>query len=474
MAGVFRDRVDPAVCNILVVNNRWERNAAALTNCTVTLKGDRRDSIFLSPRCYGYNGSTVFTRVPVRYSAGFSTVTIPELKGGEGRLIRVIGAGRGTIKEGFRPQGGIAAARNNEDKRIICFARGRDNRIYARIQDTANSDFWGGQWCRINGLAGTGAPGTMACTNFGPGSPVWLFSTNGQGNLLAACQKFPADKANPLSFSPWQTMVTAEPVGTPIVLSRFGTLKQHLAVFFGSGKKLWFAYNGGGTGFTQCQVTASGVPSGAGSAIGAGYNPGDGSIDVFATDGVTHELSRARMSASRSWTPFTRCGITSYGEIAVGTNADGRLEVVVCSGGFLFHSRQNSPGSSAWSSFSRLDTSVHAPEVPDDGTGRISLAGNSDGRLELLTKGSDGFLKHVWQTKANGTWFSGGLLPVGGGPMTLGTGPVCTAGNGDGRISVFSVCAGNANIYFTSQCPPGCGTDWQNCLPFTNISDSDQ
>jgi hypothetical protein len=40
----------------------------------------------------------------------------------------------------------------------------------------------------------------------------------------------------------------------------------------------------------------------------------------------------------------------------------------------------------------------------------------------------------------------------------------------DGRQAVFAPCAGNANIFYTSQVPivtPFQG-DWQVCVPFTN------
>jgi hypothetical protein len=472
MAGVFRDGVDPAIGYILVVNKHWERNAAALINCTVTLKGDRRNSVFLAPRCYGYNGSTVFSRAALDYSAGYSTVTIPELKGGEGRLIKVTNAGRGRIKAGFRPQGEIAVARNDRDNRLICFARGTDNRIYARIQDTANVDFWGTQWVAVGGL--TGITVNMAATNFGADSRIWIFSTDGKGSLRYTFQQFPADKAKPLSFGPWHAIVSGKAVCGPLSLSFRGASKRHLVIFFKGGNNCYYAYDSAGAGFAQRRVTARGIPFAVGAAIATGYNPGDGSVDIFVTDGGTHELYRARMSAARSWSSFTRCGIASDNEIAVGTNADNRLEVFVSSGGYVYHSLQNVTGSSSWSPFCRLDPAARIPEVPDDGTGRLSVACNSDGRLEIFAKGSDGLLKHVWQTNANSNWFSGGLLPVGGGPVTIGTGPVCTAGNGDKRISLFSASAGATGIFFTSQCRPGSGTDWQNFLPFTNISDSDQ
>jgi hypothetical protein len=479
MAGVFRDKVNPATYYLFVVNKHWEVTAATLTDCSVTLKGDCRNRVFLAPRAYGYDGSTAYEPMTVRLgipASGYCTVIIPELKGGEGRLIKVTGVGGGNIRPGFRPQGEIGVGRNAIDKRLICFARGADDSLYARIQDTANVDFWGSQWTPL--AVQTTVGGNIVCANCGPHSPLWLFSTTARGDLLYSRQKSPADKTKPLWFSAWQTASSTPAINSPLALSCRGVSQRHLVIFFRCGTRLGYAGDSRGGLFVLRQVTAPGIPSAIGSHIGVGYNPDSGSVDVFLTDDRNRRLYRGRMNADASWLPFTPVynqhsgDQTADGEIAVGTNADNRLEVFVSSGGYIYHSRQQRPGSLSWSSFTRLDTSAHAPEVAGDSA--LCTVVNNGGRLELFTKGRDGFLKHTWQQLPNGPWSPAGLVPVGAGAATAGTTHLCAVNNGDGRPEVLFACAGAANIFFTSNAPDVAGIDWQNCLPLTNLSSNDR
>jgi hypothetical protein len=68
-------------------------------------------------------------------------------------------------------------------------------------------------------------------------------------------------------------------------------------------------------------------------------------------------------------------------------------------------------------------------------TDDISVARNSDGRLEMFARGTDGRVWHQWQVMPNSYWSGwyllGGVWPAG---TTLGT-----ATNKDGRIEVFGV-----------------------------------
>jgi hypothetical protein len=468
MAGVFQDKVTTNAYYILVVNKSCLARADgrnAITNLSVTLNGDCRNKVFLAPRAYRYKGSTVFAEPKVKYRSGYSTIVLDTLRGGEGRLIKVTKAGCGGIKAGFRPQGEIAVAQNHIDKKIICFARGIDSAVYARIQDTANVDFWGSGWIRIDSVK---IAGNIVCADFGTYSPIWLFSTTARDKLQYSYQKYPRDPARPLAFNPWQTTAaTADIISSALVLSCFGVSKQHLAVFFRCPKGLCYAYDSSGTGFVQHRIAASGVPFVIGTAIGAGYNPDSGSVDVFITDS-SKRLYRGRLYADNTWSSFVNIHQAADGEIALGTNIDNRLEVFVSSGGYVYHSVQKSAGGSSWSGFERL-TKDTMSEVPYSG-GTISAARNSSGLLELFAQGNDGYLKHARQYRPN-EWFSARLTPGGAGSVTSGTTRICIGSNGDGRLAMFSACAGNANIFFTSAST--CGFDWQNCLPLTNVSDQD-
>jgi len=470
MAGVFQDKVNTKTCSILLVNKNWALNARPITNLSVVLKGDQTGNVFLAPRSYGYNGSTGFTQPTVMYNSAdqLSTTIIPELKSGEGRLIKIIGTDSGTLRHGFRPQGEIAVAQNAIDKKLICFARGMDNRIYARIQDTANVDFWGSEWNLVNP---TLVGGNIVCANFGRHYPITIASTTIDGKLQYSFQSRPLDKKNPLLFERWRTCAMAQKINGPITCSNFGSSREHLAFFFRCGYSLHYAYldrSGVCHGPFPVTQVATGISGGFGLGLNGKSTAACGSIDLFVTKS-NNRLYRGRMSVSdllrHNVPPFSDFGCNAAGEIAVGANADNTLEVFFVKEGSnnLSHKRQHAPGSAEWDAY---DEPVHVYAA-------LSVGRNSDGRLELFTKDSTGHLCHLWQHAANRPLLST-IMPLGAGPITAGTTAIAIGNNGDGRLAIFSACACNSNIFFTSQGRTGCGIDWQNCLPFTNLSDQDR
>jgi hypothetical protein len=471
MAGVFRDRLDTSLFNILLVNKQWKLRARPVVKLHITLKGDLENRASVAPRAYRYDGKTAYTRLPVSYDPqkNLSDVTLPDtLLSGEARMIKVTAAGRSPPRlTGFRPHGEIAATQNNIDKKLICFARGTDDKIYARIQDTADVDFWGTGWRLIDT---TRINGTIACANFGNNGRICLFSTTADGHLQYTCQSRPQDKTKPLLFNAWKTVAMANKIDGHIVCSLFGTSKKYLAVFFTSGRTLYYGY------FDDAFVyhgtyTVAGADSINNGSLALGRNIQGmfpGSIDLFFTksNGRVH---RGRLTASgmqrHSMPAFADFGCSAAGAIVVGTNANSTLEVFFVNqeSGRLFHKRQRSPGSSEWDSY---DEQVKV-------YGWLSVGRNSDGRLELFAKDTAGYLCHAWQETANGPRLSL-FVRLGAGSVTVGAGPAAVCSNGDGRMTVFAVCDGNANIFFSSQCVSGSGSDWQNCQPFTNLSDQDR
>ena len=88
-------------------------------------------------------------------------------------------------------------------------------------------------------------------------------------------------------------------------------------------------------------------------------------------------------------------GGMSSGNLAVGRNVDGRLEVMdQRSGGTVVHAWQTSPGGS-WYAASLLPSSIGSIPAP------IQQLADLDGRLELFSPQGG---KHVWQTHVNGPW----------------------------------------------------------------------
>src|SRR5919197_1243718 len=91
--------------------------------------------------------------------------------------------------------------------------------------------------------------------------------------------------------------------------------------------------------------------------------------------------------------------------LVAGRNADGRLELFVLgTAGDLWHIWQQPAPAGGWSGWDSLG----APP----GTALISLAlgRNADGRLEAVAVATDGALWHTWQVSQNSGWRGWGSL----------------------------------------------------------------
>jgi hypothetical protein len=471
MVGVFKDRADTATCYMLFVNKNWKLSSRPVTQLSISFKGDLGNRVFLAPRAYQYDGSTVFTPLPVTCHNRLqrSTVTLPApLLSGEGRLIKVTGSNIApSFFCGFRPHGEIAAASNRIDKRLVCFARGTDNRVYARIQDTADVDFWGTEWRMIDS---TQIYSTIVCTTSGSYPKIFLFSTTSDGKIQYTFQSRPQDKAKPLLFNAWQTLAMQQKINSTITCSTFGTSNEYSALFFRCDSTLYYSY------FDASSICHGPYPI---TKMDTEYNgtvgicctrqgTDSGSIDLFVAT-PAKRLNWGRMTIAdllrHTVRPFTDFGSFSAGEFVVAVNLDNTLEVFFAQDDFnrLSHKKQRFPGSSEWDLYNE-ETRIF---------GGLSIGRNRDGRLEVFTRDSAGYLSHMWQLTAGKPCLSS-LVRLGAGAVTVGPAPAAVASNGDGRLTVFTTCAGNSNIYFSSQARNGGGIDWQNCLPFTNISDQDR
>jgi hypothetical protein len=169
--------------------------------------------------------------------------------------------------------------------------------------------------------------------------------------------------------------------------------------------------------------------------VAVGQNA-DGRLEVFmrGTDGGLHH--KWQLSPGGVW-PDTWSNWNSLdqpsvplpvsrgliGKPAVARNADGRLEVFVrASDSMLWHKYQLSPGG-AWSDWSPLEVELKSDPV---------VGQNADGRLQVFWRGTDGALHHKWQLSPGGGWF-GGQASLGGGLI----GNPAVGLNVDGRLDVF-------------------------------------
>jgi hypothetical protein len=119
------------------------------------------------------------------------------------------------------------------------------------------------------------------------------------------------------------------------------------------------------------------------------------------------------------------------GVLAVNSNADGRLEaftrVGLMSSGVIWHIWQTAPNA-GWSGWDNLG-------APPAGIPAhlLAVGQNADGRLELFTM-NDAGLSHIWQTAPNGGWSGWHDL---GKPATTQVIQLAVERNADGRLEVF-------------------------------------
>jgi hypothetical protein len=126
----------------------------------------------------------------------------------------------------------------------------------------------------------------------------------------------------------------------------------------------------------------------------------------------------------RPWSGVSSLGGLSTGQIAVGRNADGRLELfVVGTDGQLWHMWQTI-ANGGWANWAPLGGSFPLGATP-------AVGRNADGRLELFVRGADGAVWHQFQAIPNGGWSD--QFSLGGASSADPT----VAVNADGRLQVF-------------------------------------
>jgi len=130
----------------------------------------------------------------------------------------------------------------------------------------------------------------------------------------------------------------------------------------------------------------------------------DGRLEVFAI-GLGGIFNIAQLSPNNGWRdawlnkgkPLSNVSIRSH---AVGTNADGRLEIfAIADDNALWQKWQVAPNN-GWSEWKPLGTPTRDTSLTD----RFTVGKNQDGRQEILAVGNDGNVWQIWQTAPNGGW----------------------------------------------------------------------
>ncbi len=169
---------------------------------------------------------------------------------------------------------------------------------------------------------------------------------------------------------------------------------------------------------------------------------GDGRLEGFAhtsTGAIEHMWQTAPGQGWTSW--YVLNGNLNLGDPVVATNRDGRLEAFAIGGtGQLYHAWQTSP-SGGWGNWYSLGGTF---------AGRPTVVANGDGRLEILARGIDGAVWHIWQISPGGGWT--GAYSLGGATST----DPSAATNSDGRLEVF-VRQADQTVAHSWQMSPGGG-----------------
>lgn len=138
---------------------------------------------------------------------------------------------------------------------------------------------------------------------------------------------------------------------------------------------------------------------------------------------VANQIANFTVAAEEP--PAPSCALDERVSPAVARNSDGRLEVFVrCTDGNLWHKYQLAPNS-GWSEWENLGG--YSPRA------QPVVGRNADGRLEVFVRGTDGNLWHMYQVAPNSGW--SGWTSLGGyspnAQPAVGT-------NADGRMEVFT------------------------------------
>jgi C1A family cysteine protease len=174
-------------------------------------------------------------------------------------------------------------------------------------------------------------------------------------------------------------------------------------------------------------------------------NNADGRLEVFARGTDNALWHKWQVAPNSSWSGWASLAGVLTSKAATGRNADGRLEVFVRgTDNALWHKWQVAPNSgwSGWASEGGVLTS------------NIAIGSNANGRLEVFVRGTDNALWHKWQVAPNSGW--SGWASLGG----VLTSDICVGRNADGRLEAFVRGTDNALWHKWQVAPNGAWSGW--------------
>jgi hypothetical protein len=195
----------------------------------------------------------------------------------------------------------------------------------------------------------------------------------------------------------------------------------------------------------------------------------DGRLEAFTigTDGALWHIYQLALNGTWSnWTPRGKPpNLNAVNSPIVRQNVDGRLEAfTIGSDGALWHVWQTTPNGlwSNWFSSGQPTASVRNTSPS------LAVSRNFDGRLEAFTIGSDGALWHIWQTAPNGTWSNWASLGL---PKAVSiTSPPIVEKNKDGHLEVLVRGHDGALWHIWQTVPGSVWGNWDSLGPPPNIT----
>ena len=188
----------------------------------------------------------------------------------------------------------------------------------------------------------------------------------------------------------------------------------------------------------------------------------DGTIFVAFRNPNTQYISVAIISSPTAVSNYYGQGLLqTIGQIAVGKNQDGRMEIYTFTSGnpypIVNHSWENSVNSNNWSSW----TTFFGPSgrtlnslVPFN----LAVVSNSDGRLELFYQQNTAYnVFHTYQTAVNSSWADESALYPSGDQMHV-YGPSLSAAKGQDD-KLYVAIRGQSSFVYMAQTIPSQGWD---------------
>jgi ligand-binding sensor domain-containing protein/signal transduction histidine kinase len=173
----------------------------------------------------------------------------------------------------------------------------------------------------------------------------------------------------------------------------------------------------------------------------------DGHLEIFKVDSSGELRHRWQKEAGGDWSTWSSLGGSFFAGLSVVTTADGTLEVfAVERASHALKCVRQAASAQGWGAWTSLGERIRAP---------ATVGQNLDGRLEVFAVEAEGSrVRHIWQTNLDGGWSGwedlGGNLEPG---LVVGR-------NTDGRLEIFGVEAGNQTLTHCCQTVPNGDTHW--------------